>query len=195
MKKYFLLLAVFLLSSISYSQEASNHLKFKGVPIDGSLSEFTSKMKAKGFEYIGAQDGMAAFSGEFAGYKQCYISAISSSSTNKVSKVGVIFGLGKDNTWSKLYNNYTTLKEMLTQKYGRPAEEIEKFESSFEPTNDNAKLYELELDRCKYVSLWKIENGNIELSIDHLKSDCVVKLIYTDKANYTDVYNSAIDDL
>lgn len=193
MKKYFLLLAVFLLSSISYSQEASNHLKFKGIPIDGSISEFTSKMKAKGFEYIGTEDGMAVFTGEFAGYKQCYIIAKSLKSTNKVSQVAVAFG--EYDTWSRLYNTYATLKRMLTQKYGSPTEEIEKFESSIEPTDDNDKLYEVQFNRCKYISLWEIENGNIELSIDHAKLDCIVKLIYIDKANHNDVYNSAIDDL
>lgn len=193
MKKYFLILAVFLLSSISYSQEASNHLKFKGIPIDGSLSEFTSKMKAKGFEYIGTEDGMAVFSGEFAGYKQCYIIAKSLKSTNKVSQVAVAFG--DYDTWSRLHNSYATLKSMLTQKYGSPTEEIEKFESTFEPTDDNDKLHEVQFNRCKYISLWENENGDIELSIDHLKSDCIVQLIYIDKANHNDVYNSAIDDL
>lgn len=193
MKNYILLLAVILLSSISYSQETTNHLKFKGVPIDGSLFEFTSKMKAKGFEYMGAEDGMAVFTGEFAGYKQCYIIAKSLKSTNKVSQVAVAFG--EYDTWSRLHNSYATLKSMLTQKYGSPTEEIEKFESSIEPTDDNDKLYEVQFNRCKYISLWEIENGNIELSIDHAKLDCIVKLIYTGKANYTDVYNSAIDDL
>lgn len=31
--------------------ESSNHLKFKGIPIDGKLEDFVSRMKRKGFKH------------------------------------------------------------------------------------------------------------------------------------------------
>lgn len=35
------------------AMESSSHLKFKGVPIDGNLNEFVSRMKQKGFKHVG----------------------------------------------------------------------------------------------------------------------------------------------
>ncbi len=51
--------------------QSSEHLKFKGVPIDGTLSEYVSKMKQAGFQLIETDDGVAVLEGEFAGYKDC----------------------------------------------------------------------------------------------------------------------------
>lgn len=40
---------------ISLAQDKSEHLSFKGVPIDGTLNEYVAKMKAAGFSYLGTQ--------------------------------------------------------------------------------------------------------------------------------------------
>lgn len=41
---------------ISLAQDKSEHLSFKGVPIDGTLNEYVAKMKAAGFSYLGTQE-------------------------------------------------------------------------------------------------------------------------------------------
>ena len=38
---------------ISLAQDKSEHLSFKGVPIDGTLNEYVAKMKAAGFRTLG----------------------------------------------------------------------------------------------------------------------------------------------
>ena len=53
--------------------ESNNHLKFKGVPIDGTLKQFVSRMKRKGFKYIDSDDGVVVLQGDFAAYKECII--------------------------------------------------------------------------------------------------------------------------
>ena len=60
----------FVLSSFAQTTE---HLKFKGVPIDGTLSEYVLKMKQAGFQLIETDDGVAVLEGEFAGYRDCMI--------------------------------------------------------------------------------------------------------------------------
>ena len=60
----------FVLSSFAQTTE---HLKFKGVPIDGTLSEYVLKMKQAGFHLIETDDGVAVLEGEFAGYRGCLI--------------------------------------------------------------------------------------------------------------------------
>lgn len=176
------------------AQENAAHMTFKGIPINGSLSDFTVKMKQKGFSHLGTQDGTALFSGEFAGYKNCTIGAVSSKNTNVVSKVVVIFP--EKDTWSRLYADYSNLKSMLTRKYGEPTENVEKFDSYSEPDDDADRMYEVEFDRCKFISVWETEKGDIELTIDHQGvSSCYVRLSYWDKINTEKVTNSAIDDL
>ncbi len=191
-KLLFILLSIVFLTPVF--AQSNDHMTFKGVPIDGSLSDFTIKMKQKGFTLLGTQDGVALFNGEFAAYKDCTIGAVSSKSTNTVSKVGVIFP--ECETWSQLYRNYGQLKEMLTQKYGEPTENIEKFDSYSEPRDDNMRMYEVKMDRCVYVAIWETKKGDIELAIDHADfSSCFVRLSYWDKINTEKVTNSAIDDL
>lgn len=193
MKKLLSIVLLIALLTPVFSQ-SSNHMTFKGIPIDGNLSDFTTKMKQKGFSYLGTQDGIALFNGEFAAFKDCTIGVISSKSTSTVSKVAVMFP--ECDTWSRLYGNYSQLKDMLTQKYGEPTENIERFDSYSEPRDDNSRLHELRMDRCKYVTVWETEKGDIELTIDH--SDfysCFVRLSYWDKINTEKVTSSAIDDL
>ena len=191
MKKLFITLIATILLSPIFAQ--SEHLTFKGIPIDGSLTDFTTQMKQKSFTHIATEDGTAAFVGEFASYKNCTIGVLCSKSTKIVNKVGVIFP--KCDTWSKLYSNYSHLKEMLTIKYGEPTESTEKFQSYTEPTDDITRMSYVKYDNCKYTTSWVTEKGTIELEITHQDYDCHVVLHYWDKINTEKVTNSAIDDL
>ena len=53
--------------------QTSEHLSFKGVPIDGTLNVYVSKMEKGGFTLIGTEDGVAMLKGDFAAYKGCII--------------------------------------------------------------------------------------------------------------------------
>ena len=76
-----------------------------------------------------------------------------------VYKIGVIFP--ERDTWSTLLGNYFDLKEMLSEKYGNPKEEVEKFEGILKPEDDNARMHQVKFDKCKYYSIWKTEKGSI----------------------------------
>ena len=126
MKKFFFVLSL-LLSSVSLiAQTVSEHLTFKGVPIDGTLNEYVKKMENAGFSYLGQEDGTAMLQGDFAGYKNCIIGVSTLKAVNVVSTIGVIFPFCED--WSSLERNYEGLKSMLTKKYGEPAEVKEEFQ-------------------------------------------------------------------
>lgn len=58
MKNTATLLIVFFIAMISMAQ-SSDHLTFKGVPIDGTLSEYVAKMKQNGFTHIGTENCVA----------------------------------------------------------------------------------------------------------------------------------------
>ena len=87
MKHLFLTLLLPFVVGICSAQ--TEHMKFKGVPMEGTLQTFTSKLKAKGFTPVGIQDGVSLLNGEFAGYKDCTICAVADKS-GMICKVSVI---------------------------------------------------------------------------------------------------------
>ena len=92
---------------LTFAQK-SEHLTFKGVPIDGTLNEFVSKMKQNGFTHLGTEDGTAILNGDFAGYKDCYVGVSTLKQNDLVHKIAVIFP--DNDTWSTLSGNYFDLK-------------------------------------------------------------------------------------
>ena len=191
--KIILLLIAFMTITSNYSQ-SSEHLVFKGVPIDGTLKEYVSKMVQDGFTDLGTEDGTAILNGEFAGYKDCNIGVTTLKQKDLVYKIAVIFP--KKDTWSTLSGNYFDLKDMLTEKYGNPSEVVEKFDSSYQPRDDNNKIHFVKNDNCKYFSIWKTDKGEIKLSIQHQGYEsCYVTLSYSDKINSDIIKTKAKRDL
>lgn len=52
MRKIILLLCCAIISSITFAQTETEHLTFKGIPIDGSLDSFVQKLKTQNLTYI-----------------------------------------------------------------------------------------------------------------------------------------------
>ena len=193
MKTFFLTLTFALTTMLTFGQ-TSDHLTFKGVPINGTLDEYVSKMKQNGFTHLGTEHGMAILNGDFAGYKDCHVGVSTLKQKDLVYKIGVLFP--EKDTWSRLSTNYFDLKEMLTEKYGKPSDVIEKFDSYPQPEDDQNRMYKVEFDNCKYSSIWQTDKGEIQLSIDHNSvTSCFVKLAYFDKINGDKIKAKAKDDL
>jgi hypothetical protein len=195
MKKRLFTLIIVCLSMISWAQNTPvEHLTFKGVPIDGTLNEFVLKMKQNGFTLVKTENGTAFLTGDFAGYKDCYVGVSTLKQKNLVSKIGVIFQ--ECTEWSTLSNKYFALKDLLTQKYGEPTECIEKFETSLEPKNDNDKFYAVLFNHSKFITTYETEKGTIQLSIetDGISTGYVL-LNYFDKINSEIIKAKALDDL
>lgn len=174
--------------------DTTEHMAFKGVPIDGSLNEYVLKMKESGFTHITTENGVAMLKGDFAAYKDCIVGVATLKQIDLVSKITVIFP--ESDTWSSLSSNYYNLKELLTEKYGEPSEFIEKFDTYPQPKDDNSKMHEVGMNRCKYYTAYETENGSIQLSIENDGfSISFVRLSYYDKINSKIIRAKAIDDL
>ena len=197
--KRIIFLTVFLLISLaSFAQTPTEHLTFKGVPIDGTLSEFVTKMKNAGFSHIGTEDGVALLNGDFAGYQDCTIGIKTIKKKDIVHEIAVL--LPKQNTWQGLYFDYYKLKSMLSEKYGAPNNCREKFVNTPSYRNlkdDNDKMKEVEDNNCEYYSIFNITNGIITLAIenDGILYGCRIKLWYSDKINQKATIEAAMDDL
>lgn len=189
----FLFLMVLISSSFAQSSE---HLKFKGVPIDGTLDEYVSKMKQAGFVLEGIEDGIAMLSGEFAGYSDCVVGVKTLQKLNLVHEIVVLFP--PQDRWAGLSYDYERLKTMLTKKYGEPDKCMEKFDSdSYMLDGDSYKMHEVKMNNCKYYSIYNTDNGSITLIISNEGYDnsARVKLFYSDKIN-SDVFDAAaMEDL
>lgn len=198
MKKIIISIFVVLTSMISFAQtqvnaDSSAHLTFKGIPIDGTLSEYVSKLVKNGFTLVSSEDGLAMLKGDFAAYKNCVIGVSTLKKKDLVSKIIVIFP--ERDTWSSLASNYFSLKELLTEKYGELSESEEKFENS-QPRDDNSRMYEVKFDNCKYYTTYELDKGSIQLSIEHDGViSCFVTLSYYDKINSDIIKAEAIKDL
>ena len=191
MKKITLILFLLLANSI-FAQ--NQHLTFKGVPIDGTLKDYTEAMKKAGFNYVGTQDGVSILSGDFAGFKQCLIGVSTLSNCDVVSRIAVVFP-SKD-TWSSLIGDYEQLKSMLSKKYGNPEQSSEKF-TSYVGNDNGLKMIALQDGECEWYTIYSTELGDIELSLVEGASyhTGAVRLVYYDKINYDKVQSAAIDDL
>ena len=194
MKKIITSLILAFVAMSSFAQiQSSTHLTFKGVPIDGTLNEYVSKMKQTGFTHTATEDGVAMLTGDFAAYKNCIVGVATLKQKDLVSKITVIFP--ESDTWSLLSSNYFSLKEMLTEKYGKPSECVEKFQSNYGPDDDNSKMHEVIMNRCKYYTTYETEKGSIQLSIENNDMTSYVMLAYYDKINSEIIKAKARDDL
>ncbi len=193
MKAFFFTLIFVSTTMLTFAQQPE-HLSFKGIPIDGTLKEYVSKMEKSGFSHLITEDGSALFQGDFAGYKDCYVGVNTYQQIDIVNKV-VVFFPDRD-TWSNLSGNYFNLKEMLTEKYGKPSDVVEEFDGYSKPRNDNSKMIAVLTDRCIYYSIWETNVGEIQLSIENISFQrSFVKLGYYDKINSEIIRAKALDDL
>ena len=171
------------------------HLKFKGVPIDGDLETFVTRMKRAGFKHAGTtRDGAEVLEGDFAGHKDCTVYVSTLDNQDLVSNIMVVFQA--QDRWEYLYGDYKGLKQMLTEKYGKPSSCIEKFQDSFGVSDDRGKMYAVQFDKCKYETRFTPDNGEIVVWIEHEGfSSCYVALSYFDDANSNTMRQNAKDDL
>lgn len=196
MKKIIITLSLLMVLVLSSFAQNSEHLKFKGVPIDGTLNEYVSKMKQAGFVLEGTEDGIALLSGEFAGYSDCIVGVKTLQKLNLVHEIVVLFP--SQDKWSGLNYDYERLKTMLSKKYGEPDECVEKFNApSYMITDDNDKMRQVENNNCEYYSKYDTNNGSIILTIsnDGYEFGSRVKLFYTDKTNSEIFDEAAMEDL
>ena len=173
----------------------NSHLKFKGVPIDGTLETFVKGMINVGFKLNSMENREANLSGDFAGFKDCEVYVFTLHNKNLVSRILVEFQ--NQDQWKYLLSDYTELKEMLTEKYGKPSSCIEKCPKNYDgrEESDNWKLFYLRSGECKYTSTFSSPKGEVILSMEHGSLYYFVSLIYKDKINSEDVKKHAIEDL
>ena len=190
--KYFAVIVLLCIATLVSAQQTP-HLTFKGVPICGTLKEFSNKMVAKGLTIVGSAKEGVVFSGSFATYSRCSIIATLVPPSNEVTNVLVMFPNNEE--WSDLESNYFSIKSMLQEKYGESKECVEEFDGGV-PKDDYSKMMAVRFDKLKCQTIYEIEGGSIALAITKGPAgEPVVVLNYHDGVNDEQNRKRALEDL
>lgn len=189
MKRIFLFLAIL---GVGINLLAQEHLSFKGIPIDGSMTTFCQKLKEKGFTSIGRNENIALFTGTFTG-RSATIGVVSTEDGKDVIGIVVIFDPSGE--WKTLVNTYDYYKDLYTQKYGEPT--ISQENNPAKTDSNIALMHEIDQGTVVYASAWEVTGGDIQLSIE--KSDShyegYVRIMYRNSQNLQTKIQNDLDDI
>lgn len=177
MKKIFCFLIVMI---VFFGANAQEHLTFEGIPIDGTLDQFTKQLENKGYEILKMEDNAALLKGSFEGNDNCQVIAGIGENKDKVGLVVVLSSGYKK--WSKVYKSYSSLKNEYIKRYGEPIEINENFGDPKirKPADIVKKLHE----GNDYSCTFSLEQGNILLSVMYSSDlDLHLMIAYNDKIN------------
>ena len=190
MKKLLITLALFF---AAFNIMAQEHLTFKGIPIEGSMTEFCQKLRTKGFTSIANLDNISVFTGDFTGQKAT-VSVMATDNGKNVLGVAVLFDTSKE--WKTLVNTYDYYKDLYTRKYGSPA--ISKENNPAFSDSNSSLMYELSQGTVVYGSAWEIKGGDIRVSIEKSSESYrggYVTILYRDSQNVENKIKSDLEDI
>lgn len=212
MKHYRMILATLFVALIAFTgltaqQEKSQsqpktteHLKFMGIPIDGSPKSFANQLKSKGFTLDSSSTpDVIWMTGTFAGISDSNVLIYKSPSSANVYKVRVVFP--EQDSWSQIEIRYKKFKDWLSQKY-LLLESTEEFQG-YPPSSDSDKMTKLFLDNCSYWNLYGANTpdwtflGSVYLDIMRISGERkgYVRIEYEDFLNGENAEQGSIDDL
>lgn len=171
-----LLALLFLLFTTVLGVNAQEHMKFMGIPIDGTLSSFGTKLSEKGFVKKNADDGILSFKGKFTG-KDVDVLLLGTEETLTVWKVVVLFD--KETSWSSIKSIFNDYKDMFKGKYGEPSNDFHFFSKPYYE-GDGYEMQALRMDKCTYSTFWNTLQGSINLDMNKRG---YITIAYEDKAN------------
>lgn len=189
MKKFVI---TFVLLFAAVNLMAQEHLSFKGIPIEGSMTEFCQKLKAKGFEAIEKGNNSSLFTGSFTG-RDVVVGVAATDNGKDVFAVVITLGISEE--WKSLVDTYNYHKELYIRKYGKPSISEEK--NPARSNTNTALMAEVHQGRVVYSSMWKVAGGDIKLSIE--KSSGVyeggVVIRYRNSQNVEEKIKKDIEDI
>ena len=189
MKKFIATLTVLFVAINIMAQE---HLTFKGIPIEGSMTEFCQKLKTKGFTSIGRENNITLFTGDFTGRKAT-VGVTATDDGKNVFAVVVFFDPSGE--WNTLVNTYDYYKDLYTRKYGKPT--ISKEKNPALSDSNTALMAEVHQGTVVYGSAWEVKGGDIQLSIEKTSGvyEGMVMIRYRDSQNVENKIKNDLDDI
>lgn len=189
MRKFLVTLTLLFAMINSMAQE---HLSFKGIPIEGSMTSFCQKLKAKGFTSIGRDNNLTLFKGNFTG-RNATVGVTATDNGEDIFSVVVLFDPSGE--WNTLVNTYDYYKDLYTRKYGKPT--ISKEENPANSDSNTALMEEVYQGTVVYGSAWEVTGGEIQLSIEKSSGvyEGLVMIWYRDSQNVENKIQNDLDDI
>lgn len=187
MKKFLLVfLYVFMCTSI-YGQA---HMKFMGIPLNGTIEQFSQKLKTKGITYDAIASkklspGAKLYNGTFMGEHAQFVVMFN-------AKSRIVYGVGVELTYStKEFARvpFLDIAEQLHKKY--PTAEFSSVEKTGK-TVTGVKFLIPDVDSSQTLG---IIMQTLNRPDGYLKKYWLVNLIYTDVKNYKKNSDTNSDDL
>lgn len=171
---------------------AQEHISFKGIPIEGSLTAFCQKLKAKGFTQIGRDKNATLFTGDFTG-RQATVGVGATDDGKDVFTVIVLFDPSRE--WNTLVNTYDYYKDLYTRKYGEPT--ISKEKNPAHSDSNTALMAQVYQGTVEYSSTWDVTGGDIQLSIEKSSGiyEGLVMIRYRDAQNVETKIQKDLEDI
>lgn len=188
MKKFIVILCFLIVAVVSNAQE---HLSFKGIPIEGSITTFCQKLKAKGFVQLGSENNIRLFKGDFTG-RTATVGVVASDNGKDVFTVAVFFD--ESDSWNTLVSTYEHYKDLYIEKYGQPTQCVENNPSRSD--SNTSLMYELFQGRVTYGCIFNAPGGTIQISIEKAGyNDGQVMIKYQDSQNINAKCQSDLDEI
>lgn len=189
MKKFIFTLVLTCFAICGFAQE---HLSFKGIPIEGSMTSFCQKLKAKGFTQLGRDNNITLFSGDFTG-RQATVGVGASDDGKNVYSVVVLFDPSKE--WNTLVNTYDYYKDLYTRKYGNPA--VCRENNPGRSNSNTSLMAKVQEGTVTYTSGWVVTGGEIDLSITKSNGlyEGMVVIRYRDRQNVNAKIEKDLEDI
>lgn len=171
---------------------AQEHLSFKGIPIEGSMTTFCQKLKTKGFTAIDSDNNITVFTGDFTGRKAT-VGVTATDDGKNVFAVVVCFDPSDE--WNILVNTYDYYKDLYTRKYGDPT--VSKENNPARLDSNIALMAEVYQGTVVYSSVWEVTGGDIQLSIEKTSGvyEGMVMIHYRDSQNVEAKIKNDLDDI
>lgn len=181
-----------ILLCVSFCANAQEHLTFKGIPIEGSMTAFCQKLKAKGYTQMGKDKNITLFSGDFTG-RQATVGIGASDDGKNVFSVVVLFDPSGE--WNTLVSAYNYYKDLYTRKYGEPT--VSKENNPSRSDSNTALMAEVHQGTVVYGSAWTVSGGDIQLSIEKSSGvyEGMVMIRYRDSQNVEAKIKSDLEDI
>lgn len=179
-------LLILIISCLCFTQAfCDDHLKFLGFPIDGTVDEYASKIKSKGFyvspDNVYASKGLRLMKGPFLGKERSF-GLNYDKDTNLMYGVTIFEYFYDEEDAKSLYDKLVSL---LREKYPN---------ATFNPSAED-EVEGNPISCCSFV----IKEGVIYLGIIDSDSKYLFKMSYADRINYSKMYErehqDALDDL
>lgn len=190
MKRIIIAVIAVLMSITAFSQE---HMKFKGIEIDGTTAEFAQKLTTVGFKIMDKSDNIYALEGVFSGNEATIY--VYPNSKGIVNKVVVMYDV-RDLTWKIIKSRYENLENGLLTKYGKPHKTVKHMDVVYKD-GSGREIMGFQMEKNEYNTSWMIEgSGVIALmfqSTHQIPSS--ILLFYQDALNSVEDEQQAYDDL